>query len=320
VIKRLLIAGALLLLTVAAASAFWQSRDSNYNVAVSSGTVSYTGSGDVVSGWLMWGGLRAFTAAIATAGTQSLINVIASGTTPANVTCNILVASNGGLGQTASCSTGSFNGQAAAAFCATGSGSCLVDEVFDQSGNGLNFINSGTSEPSLVFSCIGSLPCMTFNGTSQHLNNSTAFTSQAQPYNITMVAERTGADTAFGSVFGFSGGTESGFSDVANSALAFAGTVVSVTAADSVFHAMNFTYNGASSAVNIDGTDTPSLNPGAAATGTTAEQIGSDGVNGNPFTGDAMEVGILPSAALTSTQRGNICHNQHLYWGTATSC
>jgi hypothetical protein len=119
-----------------------------------SGGATYTGVFDVSgSQWPDYYALRAASAAIAAAGTQLLVNVRATATTPANVLCDIVVASNGGLGLTANCSTGSYNGQAAATFCASGSGSCVIQTLYDQ-GSGAHNLGSGNSA-TLVFSCNG---------------------------------------------------------------------------------------------------------------------------------------------------------------------
>ena len=77
---------------------------SSFAIAVT----GYQGVGDIVtSGWTAYGGVFAFTAAIAAAGTQKLVNLINNDT---GETCNILAASTGTLGLTANCTNGN-NGQ-----------------------------------------------------------------------------------------------------------------------------------------------------------------------------------------------------------------
>ena len=78
-----------------------------------SAPAGYQGVGDVVSGWTSYWSPFAFTDAIASAGTQKLFNV--QNFVTAN-TCDLLVATNGGLGNTASCSSGGDNGQTADSF------------------------------------------------------------------------------------------------------------------------------------------------------------------------------------------------------------
>jgi hypothetical protein len=90
VIRRLL--ALLLCLVPLSAAAFWQSRDSNYNSSIASGS-SYTGPGDVVSGATAWYGLRAYNAAYAT-GSNNALNVRRASD---NTTQNIVILSNGNL-------------------------------------------------------------------------------------------------------------------------------------------------------------------------------------------------------------------------------
>ena len=129
-----------------------------------SAPAGYQGVGDVVSGWTAYGGMFAYTAAIAAAGTQHLITVINNDT---GETCDFLVASTGYLGNTVSCTNGS-NGQSLATWTlveslsgVTSSGGNLTtgsddqcniqntDNVYDTSNN---FLGSITS----VVSCIPS--------------------------------------------------------------------------------------------------------------------------------------------------------------------
>jgi hypothetical protein len=81
---------------------------------------SYTGPGDIVSGATSWYGLRAYSAAIAAAATQKLINIRNIATSE---TCDVIVATNGGFGNVANCS-GSSSGDTVAVFCAESSSSC----------------------------------------------------------------------------------------------------------------------------------------------------------------------------------------------------
>ena len=86
-----LLIGATLLAGIPA-QAFWQSRDSNYNISVASGA-TYVGPGDIVSGATAWYGLRAYNAAYAT-GSNNAINVRRASD---NTTSNIVILANGNL-------------------------------------------------------------------------------------------------------------------------------------------------------------------------------------------------------------------------------
>lgn len=109
-----LLIGAALLAGIPA-QAFWQSRDSNYNVAISAGA-TYTGPGDVVSGATAWYGLRAYNAAYAATPGKSVNLRRASD----NVACDVNVATTGGLGlTTATCNSSTQGGITPAAFAGT---------------------------------------------------------------------------------------------------------------------------------------------------------------------------------------------------------
>lgn len=278
---------------------------------------SYTGPGDILS-FTDWWGVRAYSAAIASAGTQKLINVLATGTTPANVTCDIIVATSGGMGNTANCSTGSYNGTAAATFCATGSGSCVIETWYDQVGS--NNIST-CSSVALNFTVMGTntKPAGTSDGVSGHNCHSTITLTLAQPFIISAVAE-SNAPTALGGITANSVNIWLGLHDGANLLyMAAGGTSQTITASDSVPHAIQAVYHTTTSLANVDGTET---NTGATV-GTTGFSNGTqyildDGL-GDTLKGYVSEVGIF-SGASDSTHRNNLCHNQRLYYGTTGSC
>ncbi len=82
--------------------------DTSPNVAV-----GYQGAGDVASSWQTWFGLRAFSSAVAVTGTTVALNIKRLSD---NHTCDVLIATTGGLGNTTNCSTGTDNGQAVSSF------------------------------------------------------------------------------------------------------------------------------------------------------------------------------------------------------------
>lgn len=281
---------------------------------------TYVGVGDVVSGFTTYYALRAYTAAIAAAGTQRLVQVV--GATSA-VTCDVLVATNGGLGLTTNCTGGGGdNGQTAQTFCTVTSTSCTVEIVYDQGSLGANMVNSVVAvEPTLVFNCLGTLPCLTFLASATQVLRST-WTAQAQPLNYTSVANRTGAFTTLSTVFGSGNSVQLGFNSAVSSIFIFAGTLVSETGhPDSAWHNVQETFTGASSAINIDGTDTTGISVGTngLSAGSSASNIGASGAASNFFTGSWAESGWA-AGTWTSAQRGALCHNQYTYWGTSVSC
>jgi hypothetical protein len=319
-VTRILLACALLLAALVPASAGGGSRDSGYNVCVPfpcGGGGSYTGPGDVVSGATAWYGLRAYTAAIAAAATQKLINIRNIATSE---TCDVIVATNGGFGNVANCS-GSSSGDTAPVFCAESSSSCAVTEWYDQSGNGNNLLQgTAATQPTLVFSDIGSLPGLRDNG-SQGFATTTITSVTAAT--ISGVAQRTGNFTNFNVVLstfpGSGNAAEWEFPSTTGNIDIYSGARITAAAANSVFHAFQ-AVPGTSGVINVDGTETTG-NSGAAAASTKINVFSNAQVSpSSNLTGDILEAGMWGSTAFSSTQRANMCHNQFTYWGTATSC
>lgn len=75
------------------AQAFWQSRDSNYNVSITSAS-SYVGPGDVIASAIVWYGVRGYSAAYAATGTGKSINVRRASD---NATQDIVILTTGDL-------------------------------------------------------------------------------------------------------------------------------------------------------------------------------------------------------------------------------
>jgi hypothetical protein len=266
--------------------------------------------------------IRAASAAIAAAGTQPLVQVGNASTTPANVTCDILPASNGRFGLTANCSSTSpvnYNGMTAAAFCTAGGGSCYWTIARNQGTAGTSadlpiaFLITSRA-PTLNFNCdSGPDPCFQLLGSSSQSMVGT-WPATAQPFNYSAVAERTPTSNTFMTVVGNSNLVQLGF-DTTSAAFIYAGTLVTKPATDASWHAIQETFNtGATSAINIDGTDTTGLSVGANTISGTANEssIGSQGPGStNFFTGNWRETIVSGVVAWSSTQRGNLCTNQN---------
>ena len=138
---------ALLLAALLLAPSLAKAQDATVIIPWTTSAPSYTGVGDIQA-FTAYYGLRAYSAAIVTAGTQALVNVRQNSNSH---TCDIIVSGTGGLGLTANCSTGGDNGQSASSFCGT---TCFVTEAYDQTGNGHNLTQATTADqPTLVFNC-----------------------------------------------------------------------------------------------------------------------------------------------------------------------
>jgi hypothetical protein len=270
----------------------------------------YVGPGDVVAGATVWLGLRAYTAAQAAANAKAIkVFRVAD-----SHTCDILLSSAGGLGNTANCSTPADNLAAAASFCTT---TCTIDTFYDQTTNGLDFLESARA--TLVFNCIGTLPCADFAGTSWYANF--GMPALSQPFTTSTVAIRTGALAAQNDLFDVGQGSffaaqVGGVGKVGG----FWGASGVASETDSAWHAIQIVTSGASSAVAVDATQTTGLNMGTTANPSPTLWLGTQASGGtNPFTGKLTEIAIWPSA-FTGAQQTSICANQHAYWGTPTSC
>lgn len=205
-----------------------------------------------------------------------------------------------------------------------------VSKIYDQTaGNGCGGSScdlvqaTSASQPSLLFSGCGGtslLPCLRAIGTTGavELVSANNFTPSS-PLSLAVVANRTS-------------GTQTHTLVTANSAASSNDTIASFTANKWNCHSIAPTANDAAwhstscvlvttpstSTFNVDGTETTS---GALTVSTAAGKPGLPRV-GAFATGTVLvgEGGFKGGTAWSSTQRTNICHNQYLAWGTATSC
>jgi hypothetical protein len=290
-------------LALALVSLFWLTGATWLPLFVPASVPIYTGPGDVVSGATNWYGLRAYNAAYATGSNPAAI-VCDSATFTTCSTINILA--NGKF------DTATASGSAA---CAT---TCVVKQIYDQTATANHATcSSAATCPTLTFNCIGTLPCLTFAG-NQPMNTGAAAT-YTSPATVSWVANRTGATSSFGGIFGSNVGTlDNGYSAATNTGrMGFNSTDATFTLSDNATHAVQLIENGASSTANVDNTTTATT-VGSGTLSAISTRIAS--FNGLKFTGTIMEVGIWSTVGFSSTNQTNMCHNQFAYWGTVTSC
>lgn len=274
----------------------------------SGGGGSYVGPGDIVSGAKAFYGVRAYSAATATANAAAMKLIRASD----SHTCDILLASTGDLGVTANCSTGGDNGTAVASWA---TGTVTIDTWYDQTGNGWDVFQSG-SAPGFTLSCQGGKPCAVFAG-SQGFDNFGSPPSTAQPLSISVVAIRTGGTGQSDLISGASGVFFSG-SFGSGAASGYFGNSPTATAADSAWHALQFVVNSTSSSIRVDGTPNTGLDFGTNALDSDY-YIGKQ--SGSSFlTGKIAEVDLLSGVALNSTQQTALCTNENTYYGLGLTC
>jgi hypothetical protein len=295
-VKRLIVAIAGLCLIATAAFGFYQSRDSNYNVAISGG-VSYTGPCDVVtcaSGW----SLRAVTNA--TAGTKA-----------ANI-CNSGDANCGDVNTLANGDFDVTSAQGGLLQCGGTGGTCTVKTLYDKISTRDLTEATISSRPLLVFSAVGGKACM--SAAPNQFLVSAGTLSASQPFSMYAVAKRTSGTTA--AYYIVSNSNDVGLGAIgANTAVAFNsfGTAgISATATDNVYHDIIGVWNGASpnSILTVDGVDTTGTTSGVmAGTNSMFSDGGSDTMTG------LLCDGLNATSAFSGTQRTNLGNNAKTYYG-----
>lgn len=191
---------------------------------------------------------------------------------------------------------------------------CLVKTVYDQTGGSQGNATGVTGHfPTFQTGCIGSKPCIHFNGSSSYLETPVLVSVINQPITLGWIAERTATFTTSNAILCMKvtavTSTCDWFANVANSLFMWANTNITVAGAnDTVFHTEYSVYNNATTpGAILDGTATTlSSSPGAtgcsAGTGNCQVTIGIQ-TTGSPFylTGNELEGGYT-TTALTAGQ------------------
>jgi len=295
----------LLCLAQQPSKAFWQSRDSNYNKSASV-AAAYTGAGDC-SGCTTFNAFwstRAYSAA--TRGTKA-VNVC-------NITGGVDVAC-------ADFSTDATTGALTISLIGGLSCSvvtCAIKKFYDQSG-----ANACSGSPcdatqatvanraTLTVSCQNSQPCAVFPGNPVNYTFA-SMGSNAQPLGMTAVLFPTA--TTAGGIIAFNSGTDPDFLINSNVMELYAGGgAFTATANVSNWFAVQAVFNGATSVLNVNGSETtPGTNPGANGT-TTSGFIGNDGFAA--FLQAKFVEGGVKLATLSAGNRSSLSSNQRTFWG-----
>jgi hypothetical protein len=272
----------------------------------------YVGPGDLAS-FTVWYGARALNASIAAGGTQKLFRAARASDSHE---CDFIVATSGGVGNSANCSTGGDNGQSLSTWLTSTTGSLRT--WYDQAGGGYDG-GQTTNQPTVTISCSGSSkPCIANTG-SAYVSVATA-PAVSQGYSVSAVAMRTSV-TGYANIWH---GAGSGFSSAQLGFRSASGQVfvgndeVTGAAAESAQHAVNGVLNGASSVINIDGTETTStVSSGGTDTSWCLFNFNCSGLS--ELVGNISEFG-LKAGVLTGSERTAICNNQHSYYGISGTC
>lgn len=187
----------------------------------------------------------------------------------------------------------------------------FVTKWFDQSGAGKDVSNATSAQQAQIFTTGGPAggPSVLFTGSASQ-GYVAATTLSNGSWSMSMVAKRTGAFTTIGPIFG--GGIANwsmGFANAANQVYGFAGSLQTAAATDNAWHAVNDTFNGATSTLYVDGSAT-ALNPGTSPMSDTPE-FGSHRSSSQFLTGAVTEGGINSNLFNTGGIQASVNSNQH---------
>lgn len=260
-----------------------------------SAPAGYTGPGDIVTGAIMWWGLRAYS-------TATRGNNAANICLPLDASC-INVATDA--------TTGALNlGAITTLGCNNTTAICTIKTLYDQTGHSQDVTNATIAlRPILTLSCTGTLPCATCNGTSQYLVSGSVV-SQAQPFTANSAASVAASHPFLSGLTG-NGNASFGYTSTADTLSVYAsgGIVNQGGATDGTWHGVGGIFNGTSSIAWVDTTQSTPANAGT--TGLTSWQP-SFCTGFDYFKGSVFELGIWPS--IFSTPNINSMNaNQHAY-------
>lgn len=264
---------------------------------------TYTGPGDRASGWSIWGGLRAFSAAYAAPGTNPAIDLVdQAGANP--YTAKIL-------------SSGDLDMAGIAAWVTANSvTTAKVTKLYDQTGGGNHMVQATLANmPDFLLNQVGTKPGLMFHtATSTALVSGSAITTLVQPYSVSLVGKTPGVSGGVTfKIFTSVGSFNAIFSgNSTNTWEAYNGPNPAFPATDGAAHGVVVLFNGASSTAYCDTTLTNLTTLG------TGSGSGSVGVGAGPaanfnLEGNVFEVGYN-STNLTSIQ-ATLVADQKTYWG-----
>jgi hypothetical protein len=277
----------------------------------------YVGPGNITSGAIaFYSAGRAYNATYA-ASNGNLADLVATGNGAA--VCTLKALSTGYVNLTSS----ACSGQTPAAACAAANGgSCKVTKEYDQTASGAcggscDVVQATLANmPALTFSAQNGLPCAAGTNNAAMLLASAGSISQAVPFTLTAVAERTGSFTTVQTIMANANSNRFVFQNSANTVSATNGTVVSLTAADNAFHALLTVASGTAPLFAVDS----SANTSTSSNGTTA-MVSPEGLMNRVTTatqgilsGFVCEAGIWP-ADLNSSYQAMLANMRSAIYG-----
>jgi hypothetical protein len=210
---------------------------------------------------------------------------------------------------------GNLDVATATTFCA--STTCTIAKWYDQTGNGNDSPNTGTSATLHLSGGSNGLPYADFTNTAVGYTPAATFTASAVSYSIVSFQTSSASGNIMGGQSALSYGEVAGGNG--NTWSLYNGApILTAAAADNAWHAGQFVSNGAASngIINIDGADTIGTIGSRQWSGTPLF-IGNDG--SGDLAGGYIAEALFSEAALTFAQRIALSNNEHNYWGTAYS-
>lgn len=324
--KRLAAALFGLCLIATSAVAFYQSRDSNYNIAiVASG--GYTGPIDINGAAFVLWSTRCGSTTFNNLNVVDIVDTATGTTTGTRLQC----LTGGNLSAVVSASACTFvTGNACSALATTCAVSCSAKTIYDQSGGNkctgavpCNLtLGTGSTLPTVNTSFQNGKIGITFVNTNTNCMMSPALAStQAQPFTVSFTGKTTSSsasDNTFlenssngnnmNAQLDASGGNVTWYNGLTGTAVASANNL----------HAIQLLYNSSTSSAYVDGTSTTGQNVFTAGLVAQSFDVGAKKSGGGAdcntsfWEGEFLEIGIWASDK--TVNNSTINSNQHSYW------
>jgi hypothetical protein len=254
---------------------------------------AYVGAGDIVSGAIVWWGLRAYSNA--KIGTSAI---------------RLRRDSDQAEQDFVTLSSGALDVASIASF--KGADNLFIVKLYDQVGTNHFIQTTAAWQLSLILSGLGAKPVMRAAASNPFRMVSTNAITQAQPFTCSVVFNNTGGASSQYLVTEPTTPVQMSRHDGVNLARMYAGSIVNATAANSTWHAVQHVLNGAASDINVDGT-VNTVNPGTSGLAAAVYYFNdNNGFAG--FVGDGTEVGFW-NVAFSAGQSTSMSSNQRDYWG-----
>ncbi len=195
-----------------------------------------------------------------------------------------------------------------------------IPKFYDQTGNGFDMVNTGGPEdPWFAVSCYNGTPCVWGTVFSYPVLQSTGGPFRAQPYSLVWDGSMFNPLGHINAIFGSgSDAMGAGYDATSNKAWMSGGLNVTATATWLNQNVIVNVFNGASSVLSVNNTNS-TVNAGTAALSVTNFLYSLDAGGTLQSAIANHEFGIWPSA-LSAGNITSLCHNMFVAWGTAVSC